>query len=152
MDEQTAAWHRRFATELFNNTWALMDAPGRSAAEDRQMLASAFASRLHWEAVGTPVNKAVGDWQISRVCALLGMADLAVRYASLALRAALSKEGMPDYMLASAYEGMARAHACAGDAAERERFLALANESLELIGDDEDRRLIEGQIASVPEI
>lgn len=151
MDEQTAAWHRRFATELFNSTWALMDAPVRSPADERQMLAGAFASRLHWEAVGDAVNKAVGDWQISRVCALLRLPKLAIRYASLALRAAQSKEGMPDYMLASTYEGMARAHACSGDAAERDRFLALATESLNLIGDDEDRRLIEGQIASVPE-
>jgi hypothetical protein len=151
VDELTAEWHRRFATELFNATWELLDAPVRSPKDQRTMLERAFASRLHWEAVGTPVNKAIGDWQVSRVCALLGHTGLAIQYASAALRAAQSADDMPDYMLASCYEGMARAHASAGDAAERERFLGLATAALDRIADDEDRRLIESQIASVPE-
>jgi hypothetical protein len=47
-------------------------------------------------------------------------------------------------------EGMARAHATAGDRAGFERFVAQARELLATVDDDEDRVLIESQLASIP--
>jgi hypothetical protein len=47
-------------------------------------------------------------------------------------------------------EGMARAHAAAGDRAGYERFVAQAHELLAQVDDDEDRELIESQLATIP--
>ena len=46
---------------------------------------------------------------------------------------------------------MGRAYAAAGEPEQREKYLTLAREALADIAEDEDRRMIEAQIASVPE-
>ena len=42
------------------------------------MLHAAHASRFHWGEVGEPVNFARGEWQISRVYAVLGRPEPAI--------------------------------------------------------------------------
>jgi hypothetical protein len=146
---QAEAWQRQFAAALFNRTWDLLDKPERTDEDDDELLAAAFGSRFFWGRVGDASNRAVGDGQIARVCAELGRADLAVRFASKGL-AAVEAEGYTDFRLASAYEVMARAHACAGNVAERDRFVALATDAIAALEDPEDREIIEGQLATVP--
>jgi hypothetical protein len=46
-------------------------------------------------------------------------------------------------------EGMARAHAAAGDAGECTRWLERAQDLVALIADEEDRALIAGQLSGV---
>ena len=58
---------RRLAATLFNHTWTLLEKGDRSVADDDEMIHSAHASRAHWGVVGTPVNFARGEWQVSRV-------------------------------------------------------------------------------------
>lgn len=147
-DEQ-AVWHRRFAAGLFNRTWELLDAPARTAAEDDELLAAAFASRYHWGPIGDAGNWAIGDGQIARAAAAIGLDEVAIRYATKALATAES-EGWQDFRLASAHEVMARAYAAAGDGAARDRHLASARQALELLDDPEDRAVIGAQIDGVP--
>lgn len=149
MSDDDSAWHRRFAADLFNRTWDLMDMPSRSPAQDSEMLTAAFASRHHWGVVGTVENRITGDWQIARVSSLLGMADLALRFAGGAAEAAHA-EGWTGWRLASVYEGMARAHACAGARAERDRYVGLAEKALAEEPDADDRDEIARQLATVP--
>ena len=69
-------WHIKMAAALFNHTWSLMDKKQRSKEEDDEMVHAAHASRYHWGqrvsfGEGKPVNLGRGEWQISRVYAVL---------------------------------------------------------------------------------
>ena len=42
--------HRKFAVELFNLTWSLLDKKDRTREDDERMVHAAYASRFHWRA------------------------------------------------------------------------------------------------------
>jgi hypothetical protein len=147
--ELTEAQQRELAKRLFNQTWALIDAQDRTSEQDRLMLVTACAAWLHWDAVGTEENRAIADWQIAHVASLLGYGALAITHATTAydrVRAAR----LPDWLHASALEGLARAYAAAGDQQSRDEYLRLANEAVGIVTDQEERDLIASQLATVP--
>ena len=80
-----AATHRQLAVDLFNSVWRLLERTDRTAAEDDEMLHAAHASRHHWGEVGERVNLARGEWQCSRVYAVLGRAEPAMWHAQRCL-------------------------------------------------------------------
>ena len=143
--------NRRHAVELYNAAWELLDSPERTESEDDRLLTLAFASRHHWEAAedGGDEQLAIGDWFIGHVAAHLGLSALAVRFSGRALDRVESM-GAGGWLLASVYEGMARAHACAGDAEGRRRYTLLAEAALEGITDPDEREVIEDQLRSIP--
>jgi hypothetical protein len=141
MDEDTAA-HKKLGIELFNYTWELLDKPQRSREEDDTMIHAAHASRFHWEkAGGTAVNLARGEWQVSRVYAVLGRAE-AARFHGQRCLEHCQENGIGDFDLAFAYEALARAASVAGNAAEKARYLALAQEAIQHIADQADRAVV----------
>jgi hypothetical protein len=150
-DALTPAQQRALAVALFNRTWELIES-SRDPAQDREMLATALASRLHWEGIGTDENLAAGDWLVAHVASVLGNAELSLDFANAAHERATSADGMPDWLVASTLEGLARAHATAGHAAERDAYVARATAALSIVDDEEDRDLIESQLATVPDI
>ena len=79
--------HRKFATDCFNSTWNLLDKNKRTLEDDARMIHMAHASRYHWGEIGTPLNFTRGDWQISRVYAVLGLGENALKYGKSCLRA-----------------------------------------------------------------
>ena len=81
--ELDGATRRQLAKDLFNHTWTLLEKTDRTPAEDDEMIHSAHASRYHWGEVGVgePVNLARGEWQCSRVYAVLGRAEPALWHA-----------------------------------------------------------------------
>jgi hypothetical protein len=119
---------RATAADLFNYTWTLLEQEERTGREDDLMVHAAHASRFHWEAIGAPVNHARGEWQLSRVYAVLGRAEPALHHARRCLETC-ERHGIADFDLAYAYEAMARAHAVGGDRAAADRFAALAREA-----------------------
>jgi hypothetical protein len=143
-DEPEILDHRRLAAELFNETWRLMEKEDRTAADDDRMLHVAHASRHHWGEVGTPANLARGEWQCSRVYAVLRRPEPCLHHAGRAL----AENGLADWDLAFCHEALARGHATAGDLdtarAEVERALAVP------IADDEDRALLLSDLESIP--
>ena len=142
---------RALAVRLFNRTWELLESPDRDDAADREVLATAMASRLHWEGLGTDENLAAGDWLVAHVASRLGHAELALDFAAAAHeRVTTSTADLPVWLLASTLEGLARAHAVAGHDEEREAFAADARRVLEAVEDEEDREIVEGQLATVP--
>jgi hypothetical protein len=147
--DEATTWHKIFAASAFNQAWDLIEKPDRSSEEDSAMLLATFASRHHWETVGTDENRVVGDWQVAHVAAILGYAPLALRFARAALDRAV-EQGFEGWRLASCHEGMARAHACSGDEPERDRHLRTARRLLDNVDDPEERRLVESQLESVP--
>jgi hypothetical protein len=139
-DEMDAtALHRKFAVDCFNGTWDLLDKPDRSPEDDANMIHMTHASRYHWGQIGTPLEFSRGDWQISRVYAVLRMGDLAFRYAKSALDLC-HEHGYGDFDLAFAYEALARACAVIGDLSRRDEYLLLANEAGHAIAEADDRK------------
>jgi len=148
MDE--AVDHRGLGVELFNKTWALMEKHDRSAADDDELVHCAHASAYHWALVGTPANRARSEWQCSRVYVTLGRAEPALHHARRCLvLCEANPEALEDWDLPFAYEALARAHAVAGDAEESARYLARAREAGELIADQEDRELLDKDLATI---
>jgi hypothetical protein len=149
MDEETRALHRRLAVDLFNEVWRLLELPSRTAAEDDRMMHAGHASRHHWGEIGEPVNFARGEWQVSRVYAVLGRAEPALYHARRCL-SICEEHGIGDFDIAFAHEAIARAAAVAGDAALRDHHLALARTLGEQIAEDDDRELLFNDLATVP--
>jgi hypothetical protein len=140
---------RRLASELFNHVWALLDVADRTDAQDDAMIHAAHASRWHWGRVGGPEQWAVGEWQCSRVYAVLGRAEPALHHARRCLELSVL-DGVDDFVESSAHEAMARALAVAGDRdgarAERDAAYALAV----ALEDDDDRAVIEADLGTLP--
>jgi DNA-binding transcriptional MerR regulator len=146
-----AATHRALGVALYNHTWTLLEKPDRTPAETDEMIHSAHASRFHWSrAEGSePVNLARGEWQCSRVYAVLGRAEPALWHARRCL-AINEANGQADWDIASAYEAMARASGVAGDQAAAADWKAKATAALEGIADRDDREVIENDLATLP--
>ena len=140
---------RQLARQLFNRAWRLIDTQDRTPEQDRMMLVTACAAYLHWDSVGTEENRAIADWQIAHVASLLGYGDLALSHATSAL-SRVRAASLPSWLAASALEGVARAHAAAGNQAERDFFLKQAIEAVAAVADAAERELISAQIATVP--
>jgi hypothetical protein len=142
---------RLLAAQLFNETWRLMDQENRTVEEDDRMIHAAHASRYHWGLVPevTPANLVRGEWQISRVYAVLKRAEPA-RYHAQRVLDICQQNDIKDFDLAFAYEALARAHAVAGEAGKArhytDRALAAAND----IADEEDRALVLADLETIP--
>jgi hypothetical protein len=112
------------------------------------MLTLAFAARWHWGEIGTDENVAVSDWQVGHAAALAGEVSLAQRFSQSAYDLTRSA-GLPDWLHASTAEGMARACAVAGDRPGYERYAEEARRLVTTLADEEDRALIEAQLATI---
>ncbi len=142
---------RALAAGLFNYTWTLLENPNRSPEQDDEMLNAAHASRYHWGEVGEKANLARGEWQISRVYAVLGRDEPALYHARRCLEInEANPDGREDWELGSAYEALARASAVAGDQAASDGGRARAVAELATIKDAEDRQVLEQDIATLP--
>lgn len=107
-------FHRKMAVDLFNRVWELIEKTDRTAEEGDTMLHAAHASRYHWEQIGTALNLSRGEWQISRVYALLNRAEPALYHARRSLEIC-ERNGIGDFDIAFAHEALARAAAAAQD-------------------------------------
>jgi hypothetical protein len=113
------------------------------------MLHMAHASRYHWGEVGSPVNRSRGEWQCSRVYAVLGRGEPALYHARRGLQIC-QQHGIGDFDLAFAYESLARAHAVAGDAEQARDWAGQARSSAADITSSEDRSLVLADVATIP--
>jgi DNA-binding transcriptional MerR regulator len=145
------ATERALAVSLFNHVWALLEVPERSEDQDDELVGAAHASRYHWGRVGGVKERAIGEWQISRVYSTLGRGEPAVHHARRchSLVAGHGDE-LDAWLLGSAYEGLSRAYAVAGDQAVAAEWRAKAVAQLELIDDPDDREIVQADIASLP--
>jgi len=146
-DMEPAA-ERRLAAGLFNHVWTLLEIEARAADQDDEMVHAAHASRHHWGRVGEPVNLARGEWQCSRVYAVLRRGEPAMWHARRCL-ALCEEHGIGDFDIAFAWEAIARAARVAGDHAEADAALARARELAAAIAEDDDRELLLGDLATV---
>ena len=74
--------HRQLGVDLYNCVWTLLEKENRTPADDDEMLNATHASAYHWSRAGAgPEHAARGQWQISRVNAVLGRGEAAVYHA-----------------------------------------------------------------------
>jgi tetratricopeptide (TPR) repeat protein len=142
---------RLLAAQLYNDAWRLLELEQRSREDDDRMIHTAHASRYHWGQVptATPAHLARGEWQISRVYAVLGRAEPALHHARRVLDLC-EENGIGDFDLAFGYEALARAHAVAGEADEARAYTDRALAAAEEIADDEDRDLVLADLETIP--
>jgi len=129
---------RQLAIDLFNLTWTYLDKPQRTIEENDTMLHAAHASRHHWAQIGAPVNLARGDWQISRVYAVLGRFEPAAYHATRCLEVCLQHQ-IADFDLAYAYEALSRAYSVAQQWDTASKYLELATSAGHSIAEPEDK-------------
>ncbi|MDQ2750081.1 MAG: MerR family transcriptional regulator [Pseudonocardiales bacterium] len=145
----TAEDDRRLGIALFNATWDLMEKEDRSRDDDDAMLHMAHASRHHWGQVGKQVNLARGEWQCSRVYAVLRRPEPCLHHAQRVLDIC-QEQGIGDWDLAFAYEALARGHAINGDLERARAFTEQALAAAEDIAEDGDRDLLLSDLETIP--
>jgi hypothetical protein len=142
------ALERKLAAELFNRTWDLLSLKHRTKAEDELMVHCVHASCYHWGRVGKPLNFSIGEWQASRVYAVLRRPEPALFHAKRCLE--ITRRGrLGRFYLAYAHEAMARACALAHRTKERDRHLRSARRVGARIADADDRRMLLEDLATV---
>jgi DNA-binding transcriptional MerR regulator len=140
---------RSVAKALFNGVWDLLGQEQRTTDDDARMIHMAHASCYHWLQVGEPANAARGEWQCSRVYAVLGRSEPALFHARRVLDIC-QRNGIGDWDLAFAYEAMSRAHAVAGDDDEAQRWAEQARAACAEIADDADREIVLSDLETLP--
>jgi hypothetical protein len=137
---------RQVAVDLFNGVWRQLERTDRTPDDDAAMVHMAHASVHHWAQVGTEVNLARGEWQVSRVYAVIGRGEPALWHAQRCLDLC-TRNDITDWDLAYAHEAMARAQALLGDPAACARHVEAAR--LVEIAEDDDRELLEKDLAGI---
>jgi hypothetical protein len=137
---------RQLAVDLFNGVWREMERDDRTPDDDARMVHMVHASVHHWSKVGTAVNVARGEWQVSRVYTVLGRGEPALWHARRCLELC-ERDGLADWDLAFAHEAMARAHSVLGDSEQTRRHLDVARAVP--IDEAEDRELLEKDLATI---
>jgi hypothetical protein len=148
-----AETERQVAVDLFNRVWTLLEKPDRTPAEVDELIHAAHASRYHWIAAGTTINACRGEWQCSRVYAVLRRAEPALWHARRALELcgqAAAEGSAEDFDLPFCMEALARAHAVAGNAEESRHWLERARKAAAEVADGDDRELLLSDLATVP--
>lgn len=143
-----AAAHEYFATYCFNHAWDLIEKEDRSAEDDRLMVAMSHASIYHWfKRVDCDNEKlSVGYWQLSRVLALTGSADEALKTA----RTSLSYSAKLDpFYVGYAYEALARAASLTGDRSSASQYIKYAREAANRVTDDVNRNSLLEDLSSI---
>ena len=144
------AAQRALAVRLFNRTWELLEDAERDGAGDREALMTAMASRLHWAGIGTDENLPRGTgWSPTSPA---GSGTPTWRSTSPPPRTS----GCPRRPR-SCPPGWSRPPSRAWPRPrrrrydeERDAFAADARRVLEAVDDDEDREIVESQLATIP--
>lgn len=141
-------WHKKQAINNFNGTWDLIDKKDRTEEDKVNMIHMAHASRFHWGQIGTPLNFARGEWQISRVYALVNMPESALYHGKVSLDLC-EANNIGDFDLAFAYEAIARAHMVNNDKNQMKKYIELAKTAAENIAKKEDKEYFLSELYSI---
>jgi DNA-binding transcriptional MerR regulator len=140
---------RQLAIDLFNGVWRLIEQEDRTLEDDDRMLHMAHASRYHWGQVGTAANRGRGEWQCSRVYAILERGEPALYHARRYLEIC-RQSGIGEWDLAFAYEALARACAVMGEMNEARGWTEQALAAADDIVEDGERELVLADLETIP--
>ena len=143
--------HHYLGIEMNQQVWTLLGQEARTERDDRRMEHFALASLYHWTRSHkyAPINAQRGHWLLARVYAVLERGDDALGHAERCM--ALTVElALSDFDRAYAHEGIARAHAAAGQTDQAKRQRRAAREAGDAIAKAEDKTLFMSDLASPP--
>lgn len=142
---------RRLAAAANNAAWELLARDDLSADELDELIERGYASAYHWRTatdVGA-IQRARAAWMLSRIHVVARHGELALHHARrCAELTAAAGDHAADFDHAYAEEAMARALALAGDLDAAAAALARAR-AVEVV-DDEDRSIVESDLAAGP--
>jgi len=147
--EQIDQWHRWFAIRCNNDSWDLASKPDRTPVEDRDMLYLAYASAFHWSKIGKPINDARAELALAHMHALLGHAELSLKYAQHCLDF-FENNDCEDWDLAFAHAEIAQAAALLGDVSLHTKHYKEAQRRGNAIQGEVDRRIFLEEFARIP--
>ncbi|HEX6499729.1 MAG TPA: helix-turn-helix domain-containing protein [Micromonosporaceae bacterium] len=139
---------RHLAATLFNHVWTLLERTDRGQREDDEMLHAAHASRHHWGAVGGPVQWARGEWQCSRVYAVLARTEPALHHGRRCLALAEQYDLGP-FDIGYGHEAIARAYWTDGRRDDAQRHIELGYAAADKITDTEERDLLRSDLVDI---
>lgn len=148
MNEEQKKMHKKLAVDSFNNTWDLINKTDRTEAEEREMIHTAHASLYHWMQIGTPLEFARGEWQISRVYSVLEMGESALLHGMASLDLC-SANDIEDFDLAFGYEAVARAFDVLGFDEKVDEYKDLALKAAEDIKEKGDKDYVLSEINNI---
>lgn len=140
--------HRHFSVDCFHAAWSMIDKSARMPADDELMILLACTSLWHWtqRADCTDQQRSIGHWQVSRVHALAGLAEGAMRHAKRSLEYAAQ---LPPFYVGYAHEAIVRAALGQKDQATLETHLHLADVCLDAIEEPAERKMLEDDLTSL---
>ncbi len=144
----TIDWHKNQAVSNFNATWDLIDKSDRTEEDNINMIHTAHASRFHWGKIGTSLELARGEWQISRVYSLLEMPESALLHANYSLKLCVDND-IGDFDLAFAYEAIARAYSISNDKEMTSKHIEFAKSASENIAKSENKDYFLSELSSI---
>ena len=149
-DFDQAAAHKYFSANCFNKAWDLIDKEQRTQEEDEQMIRLSLASHYHWTQRPDYSNAgaSIGYWQTSRIYAILGQAQNAMRYGQLCLEASQGDDIEP-FFLGYAYEALARAAAVAGNHQAMNTYLDNARAAANEVEKDDNRKMLLDDLSTI---
>ena len=138
--------HKSVAVNCFNEAWNYLDKGELSNQEKAELLHLVHTSRYHWGQVGTILERARGEWQISRAYVKVGFYDAALLHANLCLDYSIEGD-LGGFDIAFAYEAVARAKAGLKQPFDKEFDLAM--EYANKIESNDDKEYTIGEIKSI---
>ena len=133
---------RKIAADTYNGAFELIIEGDESSLLEG--LEQAATSLNLWRRIGRENNVAIGLWLYSRGLHKAGMQSLALEAAQESVR--LARVSSIDWLIASSLEGLTRASQGLPNFAS---LLTDTKDAIEIISDEEDRKLIESQFADL---
>ena len=149
-DRDPRSWHRYFAIEANNRAWELAGTPSRSPEETEEMLDAAHAASLHWNAVGTELNRMRAKTLLAQAHVLAGLGESAWPIAE-AVRSYFQSRETDDWEIALVHSIHAHAAACVGRKGTHRDSYRAAQRAVETIADPEDQRIVRQIFDQVPQ-
>ncbi len=142
-DQSDNLTHRGLAASCFNKTWEYLRKLELTAREAEEMIHVSHASFWHWNQVEdhTPLNIAIGTWQLARVYAVAGLPKRAEYFAQRCIAVA-ENNGLPPYYVAYGYEARARAKALHGERQAAHDLISRARRLADQVQEMVDRRAL----------
>jgi hypothetical protein len=130
--------HRWFAVEFNHRAWGLVENIGRTGDETDEMIQTAHASAIHWQAAGTPLNAQRAENLLTTAYLKARKPDPALHHAQRSL--ALSEQNgstQTPFDRATTLAAAAKAYNLTGNGGEALRLITLAVAEADKLSDDE---------------
>ncbi|WP_127593541.1 hypothetical protein [Paenibacillus lautus] len=150
MDNQEPKTHKQFAMDCFNQVWDILENKQRTPEDEENMIHICHSSFWHWTQVEdhTQRNLSIGYWQLSRVYAVVGQGDQALRYAKRCVIVGSSASLEPFY-IGYGYEAEARAYLVLGNKEQAMASKENAIRYLDKVTDKESHQMLANDLQNL---